>query len=105
MNAASLLRRILGRLAILRGHKMWVAFGLLVFLSGLLVSPVRRIWSGWRAAQARELCERASNLMADGYQDAGISMMRRAYQIAPGDPPMLRTLAKSCDLSTPAAIT
>ena len=105
MRASSQLQARIRVVAALGRNKKWVACGLLLVLSAVLFRPGQRIWSGWRTTEARELCNRASSLMAEGHYDEGISMMRRAYQIEPGDPLMLRTLARSCDLKTQAAST
>lgn len=89
--------------ALLRTHKTAAACGFLLLLASLLALPASRAWSAWRAAAARDLCERASSLKAGGHHDECVSMMRRAYQIAPRDPSILRALAKSCDLKSRAA--
>jgi hypothetical protein len=84
-------------------RKKWFFWGLLAVGLPLAV-PGRRIWSAWRDARARELVSRASGLMDSDHSDAGMSLMWRAYEMAPNDPAVLRTLAKACGLGSEAAI-
>ncbi|HEY2573108.1 MAG TPA: hypothetical protein VGH65_03530, partial [Verrucomicrobiaceae bacterium] len=90
-------------LALFRGRRKWLAFASFLILAAALVKLSRDAWISWRGVQARQLSARAATLLDDGYPDEGISLLQRAFQLAPDDPAVLRSLAKTCDLSTRAA--